>query len=110
MKYTETRIYELSLKLVQGAGRVVSELPKGYAFLGDQLRRASSSIPLNYAEGCGKQHPRDRRKFFVQARGSANEVMAILDVAHCFGIIAQSEHAQLRDTADHLAAMLSRFK
>ena len=45
-----------------------------------QLDRASTSIPLNIAEGNGKRTARDRCKYFVNARGSAFECAAALDV------------------------------
>ena len=46
----------------------------------DQLDRASTSIPLNIAEGNGKYAPKDRCRFFDIARGSAFECAAGLDV------------------------------
>lgn len=48
--------------------------------LKDQLERASSSIPLNIAEGNGKYAPKDRCRFFDIAHGSALECAAALDV------------------------------
>ena len=45
----------------------------------DQLDRASSSIPLNIAEGNGKYAPKDRCRFFDIAHGSALECAAGLD-------------------------------
>ncbi len=46
----------------------------------DQLDRASTSIPLNIAEGNGKYGPKDRCRFFDIAHGSALECAAALDV------------------------------
>src|SRR5215831_19015721 len=46
----------------------------------DQLDRASTSIPLNIAEGNGKFSARDRSRFLEMARGSALECAACLDV------------------------------
>ena len=46
----------------------------------DQLDRASTSIPLNIAEGNGKFSARDRGRFLEIARGSALECAACLDV------------------------------
>jgi four helix bundle protein len=46
----------------------------------DQLDRASTSIPLNIADGNGKFSPNDRARFFEIARGSALECAAALDV------------------------------
>ncbi len=46
----------------------------------DQLDRASTSVPLNIAEGNGKYAPKDRCRFFDTAHGSALECAAGLDV------------------------------
>ena len=46
----------------------------------DQLDRASTSIPLNIAEGNGKYAPKDRCRFFDIAHGSALECAACLDI------------------------------
>src|ERR1700685_374100 len=46
----------------------------------DQLDRASTSIPLNIAEGNGKYALKDRCRFFDIAHGSALECAAGLDI------------------------------
>src|SRR5712692_4696909 len=46
----------------------------------DQLDRASTSVPLNIAEGNGKYAPKDRCRFFDIAHGSALECASGLDV------------------------------
>jgi four helix bundle protein len=61
----------------------VSALLEGSVRIGDvrdQLDRASTSIPLNIAEGNGKYGPKDRCRFFDIAHGSALECAAGLDV------------------------------
>lgn len=45
-----------------------------------QLDRASTSVPLNIAEGNGKRSSRDRCRYLDIARGSAFESAAALDV------------------------------
>lgn len=45
----------------------------------DQLRRASFSIMLNIAESSSRFSNRDRKNFFVIARGSAFECVAIME-------------------------------
>jgi len=43
------------------------------------IRRASFSIMLNIAEGTSRFSNKDRRNFFVIARGNAFECVAILE-------------------------------
>ena len=64
---------------------------------------------MNFAEGAGKRSAQDRLRYFHSARGSANEVVAILDVALAFRAVEAGLHDEVVDVADHLAAMLSRF-
>ena len=61
----------------------LSPLLEGAARIGeikDQLDRASTSIPLNIAEGNGKYTPKDRCRFLDIAHGSALECAAGLDI------------------------------
>ena len=45
----------------------------------DQLRRASFSIMLNIAEGSGRFTKPDKKNFYIIARGSVFECVAIFD-------------------------------
>ena len=79
----------------------------------DQLDRASTSIPLNIAEGNGKFSGRDRARFLEMARGSALECAACLDVlvarrlAETESVIAAKE--QLARIVQMLIGLLRRF-
>ena len=110
MNYRSTKIYARSLALIDLCDEVMRRLPAGYGFLADQLRRAASSVTLNFAEGCGRASRNDRRRFFTIARGSAQEVAAILDVLLRFRAIHPDHHLSGQDICDHLGAMLVRFE
>ena len=59
-----------------------SELIKSHSFdriTKDQLKRASLSIMLKIAEGTARTTRKDRRHFYVIARGSVFECAAIID-------------------------------
>lgn len=72
-------VYQSAIKFVTWSTDLVTEV-KAKAAVKDQLDRASTSIPLNIAEGNGKFAIRDRCRFLDFARGSALECAACLDV------------------------------
>jgi four helix bundle protein len=82
----------------------------GCGFLADQLRRAASSVALNFAEGHDKGSLREQRRYFRIARGSAMEVAAALDVGMHLGAISKAHHCQGLELCDHLVRMLFRFR
>src|SRR5438067_2485280 len=79
----------------------------------DQLDRASTSIPLNIAEGNGKFSARDRARFFEMARGSALECAACLDVLIArkltTGEKVTASKEQLVRIVEMLVGLLRRF-
>jgi four helix bundle protein len=72
-------VYQASLKFVAWATELIST-SEMKAAVKDQLDRASTSVPLNIAEGNGKFAIRDRCRYLDFARGSALECAACLDV------------------------------
>ncbi len=72
-------VYQESIRFVSWVNELLEKVPKSLA-VHNQLDRASTSIPLNIAEGNGKYTPADRCRFFDIARGSALECAACLDV------------------------------
>lgn len=72
-------VYQASLKFVAWATELISA-SEMKAAVKDQLDRASTSVPLNIAEGNGKFAIRDRCRYLDFARGSALECAACLDV------------------------------
>jgi four helix bundle protein len=72
-------VYQESIVLCNWVGDLLSEITSKAAAT-DLLDRASTSLPLNIAEGNGKFSDKDRSRFFEMARGSALECAACLDV------------------------------
>ncbi len=72
----------------------------------DQLRRASFSIVLNIAEGSGRFSKPDRRNFFVIARSSAFECVAILDVLYDEGTLHQNNFQKFYNSAEEISKIL----
>ena len=72
-------VYKRAIEFLSVSARILDNLPRGNSTLGDQLKRAALSIPLNIAEGTGKTSRADRQRYYGIARGSAMECGAILD-------------------------------
>jgi len=71
--------YQRSIQFVAWASQFLERLSTKLA-VHDQLDRASTSVPLNIAEGNAKYTAPDRCRYFHTARGSALECAACLDV------------------------------
>ncbi len=72
----------------------------------DQLDRASTSIPLNIAEGTGKYSNNDKCRFYDIARGSALECAACLDVLFKRGKLSQELNEQGKSIIFEIVSML----
>src|SRR5438094_303544 len=72
----------------------------------DQLDRASTSIPLNIAEGNGKFSTRDRARFLEMARGSALECAACLDVLLVRKLATEEQIGGQKETLARIVQML----
>jgi four helix bundle protein len=99
-------VYRCAIDFLAMAAPLSEHVPKGYAALGDQLRRASTSIPLNLAEGTGK-FDKDARRFYAIARGSALECAAIIDTFKVLGFINAEVYDKAQTLLDRVVAMLT---
>ncbi len=72
----------------------------------DQLDRASTSIPLNIAEGNGKFSARDRAWFLEMARRSALECAACLDVLLVRKLAGEQQVASQKEKLARIVQML----
>jgi four helix bundle protein len=72
----------------------------------DQLDRASTSIPLNIAEGNGKLSSKDRARFLEIARGSALECAACLDVLVVRKLASDEQVIPAKDRLARIVQML----
>jgi four helix bundle protein len=81
MEHNKLDAYNVALEFVPRAHNLAGGFPRGHGDLADQLRRASTSIALNIAEGAGEYSPKDKAKFYRFAKRSAAECGAVIDIA-----------------------------
>jgi four helix bundle protein len=77
-----------------------------FGFVKDQLDRASTSVPLNIAEGNGKYSLKDRCKYFDIAHSSALECAAGLDVLVAKAKLTPEEFVQGKERLQGIVRML----
>ncbi len=88
--HEKLRVYQASIEFIIWLETILQKVPKRNAVY-NQLDRASTSIPLNIAEGNGKFTKPDRCKYFDIARGSALESAAAMDILAAKKIIDEND-------------------
>jgi four helix bundle protein len=83
--FTDLEVWKLSHRLMLDVYEFVKQLPSEEKYLRvDQLKRSSSSIPANIAEGYGRYYYLENISFCRKARGSLfetkNHIIAVIDL------------------------------
>jgi four helix bundle protein len=106
--FEELIVWQRSIVFANAMFDLADELPKRYQFsLGEQLRRASLSIPTNIAEGSGRSGGKEQGYFYGVARGSVYEVVSLLVMVEKRGNLAADGYERYHKEADEIAAMLT---
>ena len=103
--HEKLHVYQASLRFVAWLTEVLESIPAKVA-AHVQLDRASTSIPLNIAEGNGRYTAADRCRFFDIARGSALECAAALDVLVAKRLLTEEEIEAGKSLLSEIVAML----
>ncbi len=103
--HEKLNVYQNALDFVEWIDKKILDGKKKLSVY-DQIDRASTSIPLNIAEGNGKYSSKDRCRYFDIARGSALECASCLDVLHLKDLLELSKKDEGKEKLRVIVSML----
>jgi len=106
LSYQKLEVYKKAFNLNKIVYTLLKENPKIPNYVKNQLGRASLSIVLNIAEGSAKFTNKDRRSFFVIARGSVFESAAIIEILYAEHEISLDLQKELNVSLEEISKML----
>lgn len=105
------RVYQEAKELVKSVYTLLDKFPKYETYaLGDQLRRAVTSVPSNIAEGSGRFSIKEKIHFIEIAYGSLTETLCQLDIANDLNYITDEEFANEKERINVIGKQLSGLR
>ncbi len=105
--YRKLKVWQKSHELTLAVYRASERFPKAEVYeMTSQMRRSSSSIPTNIAEGCGRSSNADFVRFLHVALGSINELSYQLLLCRDLGFLDAEIYEGLAADAIGIQRML----
>jgi four helix bundle protein len=88
--------------------KITKKFPKEELYgITSQIRRASSSITANIAEGFSRYHYNDKIRFYHNARGSVSETQNFLFIARDLVYLSVEEFKYLFDLSEAISKLIN---
>ncbi len=108
--FRKYQIWELAHQITLEVYKLTENFPKIEQYgLVSQMRRCSSSVPANIAEGCGKGSDADFRRFLYIANGSATELEYFLILIKDLNLVSIEKIRDLDDRVNILKRSLNKL-
>ena len=108
--FRKIKVWEKSHQLTLEVYKITKNFPPDERFgLTSQMRRSSSSIPTNIAEGCGRQSEAELKRFMEIGMGSASELEYQLLLSKDLGYLKPNSFGRLTFLTTEVKKMLSSF-
>ncbi|MDA8234935.1 MAG: four helix bundle protein [Clostridia bacterium] len=106
-RYEQLIAWQKAHEFVLKVYEISKYFPREEVFgLTSQLRRATTSIPANIAEGHSRQHKKEFIQFLFIARGSAYESHYYLTLAKDLGFLKEKQHQELLIKSEEVMKLL----
>lgn len=110
-KLEDLIVWKKSIQLVKEVYLILPLLPKEEKYgLIDQIRRSSSSIPSNIAEGAGRNNPSEFNHFLGIANGSSYELFTQLILVVELNMLEREKIQSLLEMNIEIQKMIYGFK
>ena len=106
--YRDLQVWQKSMNLVTNVINLTENMEtdrKHYRLI-EQIEAAAASIPMNIAEGKGRESKKEYIRFLYIARGSIYETLTLLDIFHRQGWINSDTYQSLEKDALEVIRML----
>ena len=108
--FRKLEVWRLGYGLVLEFYKLIEKFPDSEKDnLISQIRRASTSIPLNIAEGCSRQSKKSFLQFFIYAYGSCKELDVLLMLSRDLKYISNESYEDMNERLDKLTRKLFLF-
>jgi four helix bundle protein len=106
--FKQLKVWEKAHNLTLAIYKATSSFPKDERYsLTDQMRRSSSSIPTNIAEGSGRGSDADFARFVQMSMGSARELQYQLILSRDLNYLAAAQYLELESLLSEVQRMLT---
>jgi four helix bundle protein len=106
--FRDLKVWEKAHSLTLSCYQVTKLFPREEIFgLVSQIRRASSSIPANIAEGCGRRGNAELHRFLQIAMGSASELEYHLLLSRDLGYLSVERYQEMQPQIEEVKKMLA---
>jgi four helix bundle protein len=108
--FRSIKAWERAHALTLDIYKATADFPKHELYgLTSQIRRATASIPINIAEGCGRSSLAELNRFMDYASGSSTELEYELLLAHDLGHLRRDRYLPLTTEVVEIRRMMVAF-
>ncbi len=108
--YSELLVWQKSHELTLKIYKTSFSFPKEEIYdLTSQMRRSSSSIPTNIAEGCGRDSNAEMKQFLIISSGSSSELEYQLLLIKDLNYISEVLYLELSAAVVEIRKMIRAF-
>lgn len=108
VNHKDLAVWQKSMLLACEVYKLFENMPEleKYALI-DQMRRLSTSIPMNISEGHGRETAKEFVRFLYIARGSLSELQTQLDLCLMLGYFVKDDIEKIQDLTVEVSKMLN---